>query len=142
VVSATAIRKRMIPLSTNHSGLNKFSGPHDENFKLLLPEILRMVKHGLPIPIAPDRTSMYRRRFLVTGRTNRPLTDFTSEDGVEPCSTVPFEYDDDFVGQENYLQKLDERLSLGPEDRRAILVGDGGCGSVSPLFLLSKRVLY
>jgi hypothetical protein len=36
----------MISLDTDHSGLNKFSGKDDENFKLVLPEILRMVKDG------------------------------------------------------------------------------------------------
>ena len=36
----------MIPLDTDHSGLNKFSGKDDENFKLVLPEIRRMVENG------------------------------------------------------------------------------------------------
>jgi hypothetical protein len=36
----------MIPLDTNHSGLNKFSGENDENFRLVLPEIRRMVESG------------------------------------------------------------------------------------------------
>jgi len=36
-------------LNTDHSGLNKFSGMHDENFALLLPEIQRMVEGGASI---------------------------------------------------------------------------------------------
>jgi len=36
----------MIPLDTNHSGLNKFSGEDDVNFKRVLPEIRRMVERG------------------------------------------------------------------------------------------------
>lgn len=36
----------MIFLNTDHSGLNKFSGKHDENYALLLPEIQRMVDNG------------------------------------------------------------------------------------------------
>lgn len=44
--SATQLGKRMIPLDTDHSGLNKFSGEDDENFRLVLPEIQRMVKSG------------------------------------------------------------------------------------------------
>ena len=31
-------------LTTDHSGLNKFHGFEDENFKLVLPEIQRMVQ--------------------------------------------------------------------------------------------------
>ena len=44
--SATQHGKRMIPLDTNHSGLNKFSGEDDKNFRLVLPEIRRMVEGG------------------------------------------------------------------------------------------------
>ena len=36
----------MIPLDTDHSGLNKFSGEDDANFRLVLPEIRRMVERG------------------------------------------------------------------------------------------------
>jgi hypothetical protein len=36
----------MIPLDTDHSGLNKFSGEDNVNFKRVLPEIRRMVKGG------------------------------------------------------------------------------------------------
>jgi hypothetical protein len=39
----------MIPLDTDHSGLNKFSGEDDENFKRVLPEIRRMVEGGSSI---------------------------------------------------------------------------------------------
>jgi hypothetical protein len=50
----------MIPLSTNHSGLNKFSGPDDKNFRLLLPEIERMVKQRPPILVARRGTCMHQ----------------------------------------------------------------------------------
>lgn len=40
------IGKRMIYMDADHSGLNKFSGQEDRNFKLLLPEIQRMVKYS------------------------------------------------------------------------------------------------
>ena len=33
-------------LNTDHSGLNKFSGPKDENFLLVGPEINRMVNEA------------------------------------------------------------------------------------------------
>jgi hypothetical protein len=36
----------MISLNADHSGLNKFSGKDDENFRLVLPEIRRMVEDG------------------------------------------------------------------------------------------------
>jgi hypothetical protein len=47
--SATQLGKRMIPLDTNHSGLNKFSGEEDTNYKRVLPEIRRIVTDGPPI---------------------------------------------------------------------------------------------
>lgn len=37
----------MIYLATDHSGLNKFHGPEDENFCLVRPEIQRMVQTAL-----------------------------------------------------------------------------------------------
>jgi hypothetical protein len=42
-------------LNTDHSGLNKFSGNDDENFKLVLPEIRRMVEDGPSIVAKRDR---------------------------------------------------------------------------------------
>jgi len=36
-------------MNTDHSGLNKFTGADDENYKLLLPEIQRMVENGSPL---------------------------------------------------------------------------------------------
>ena len=44
--SACLHGKRAIYLNTNHSGLNKFRGPNDENFLLVRPEIDRMVKNA------------------------------------------------------------------------------------------------
>ena len=42
--SASLYGKRAIYLDTDHSGLNKFRGPNDENFLLLRPEIQRIVQ--------------------------------------------------------------------------------------------------
>lgn len=36
----------MIPLETDHSGMNKYSGEDDINFMRVLPEIERMVEFG------------------------------------------------------------------------------------------------
>jgi hypothetical protein len=47
--SASLLGKRMIFLNTDHSGLNKFSGEDDSNYALLLPEIERIVREGLPV---------------------------------------------------------------------------------------------
>ncbi|KAH6694361.1 P-loop containing nucleoside triphosphate hydrolase protein [Leptodontidium sp. MPI-SDFR-AT-0119] len=44
--SASLLGKRMMFLDADHSGLNKFGGEDDDNFKLVLPEIRRMVKDG------------------------------------------------------------------------------------------------
>ncbi len=42
--SASLNGKRLMYLTTDHSGLNKFHGLEDENFQLVLPEIQRMVQ--------------------------------------------------------------------------------------------------
>ena len=42
--SASLNNKRSMYLTTDHSGLNKFHGLEDENFRLVLPEIQRMVQ--------------------------------------------------------------------------------------------------
>ena len=42
--SASLHGKRAIYLATDHSGLNKFRGPEDENFLLMRPEIQRIVQ--------------------------------------------------------------------------------------------------
>lgn len=42
--SAALPGRRAIYLATDHSGLNKFNRPEDENFLLVLPEIRRMVQ--------------------------------------------------------------------------------------------------
>lgn len=47
--SATLHGKRAIYLSTDHSGLNKFRGPKDDNFLLVWPEIENIVQ------MAPQR---------------------------------------------------------------------------------------
>ena len=44
--SACLHGKRAIYLDTDHSGLNKFRGPDDENFLLVWREIDRMVKNA------------------------------------------------------------------------------------------------
>lgn len=44
--SASLFEKRRMVLHTNHSGLNKFNEEDDENFKLVLLEIRRLVQDG------------------------------------------------------------------------------------------------
>ena len=44
--SASLVGERIISLNTNYSGLNKFDRKDDENFKLTLPEIRRIVEDG------------------------------------------------------------------------------------------------
>jgi hypothetical protein len=54
--SASLPGKRMMFLNTDHSGLNKFSGEDDSNYALLLPEIERIVREGLPVILDRHRT--------------------------------------------------------------------------------------
>ena len=44
--SASLLSKRIIYLTTDHSGLNKFNGPEDENFLLIKPEVQRSIQNA------------------------------------------------------------------------------------------------
>jgi hypothetical protein len=46
----------------------------------------------------------------------------------EPCSTVPFEEDEDFTGRDEILQEMEIQLSANSRHRRVALVGPGGVG--------------
>jgi hypothetical protein len=59
----------MMFLSTDHSGLNKFSGADDPNFKLVLAEIDSIV-NSIPKPLSNEYWKVPRRtNKLFTGRT-------------------------------------------------------------------------
>lgn len=45
--SASVVEKRMIYLNTDHSGLNKFRHEDDENFQLLLRELMEIAKDAV-----------------------------------------------------------------------------------------------
>ena len=44
--SATLVGQKLMYMDADHSGLNKFSGVDDGNFRLLLPELRRMVENS------------------------------------------------------------------------------------------------
>jgi hypothetical protein len=47
--SATLVSQKLMYMDADHSGLNKFSGPDDKNFKQLLPELQRMAKESASV---------------------------------------------------------------------------------------------
>ncbi|KAG9239765.1 P-loop containing nucleoside triphosphate hydrolase protein [Amylocarpus encephaloides] len=104
--SATQLGKRMIPLDTDHSGLNKFSGEDDVNFKRVLPEIRRMVEGGGLI---------VTERYRAIGERS-------------PKSTVPISRDNKFVDRQDVFKALDIQFSHSDCHNRAVLTGLGGVG--------------
>lgn len=83
--------------------------------------------------------------FFVNHHNQRAYFDSRKPDGIvtdldfldqeigkaEPCSTVPFEKDEDFIGRESILKEIENRLSPGSgQHRRVAVVGHGGVGFV------------
>ena len=68
--SASLNGKRAIYLTTDHSGLNKFRGPEDENFILVRHEIQRLVRTA---PEKIDERNRCTAHFLMLIRTHRIL---------------------------------------------------------------------
>ncbi|KAM3067116.1 hypothetical protein ACMFMG_011672 [Clarireedia jacksonii] len=114
--SASLVGKRMISLNTDHSGLNKFSGKDDENFKLVLPEIQRMVKDGPSIVAERYRAkdvsaTSHRNVHWVVPRTINPL----------------------FTGRGDLLLRIQtaihsDHTSSPDKQRRFVITGLGGLG--------------
>jgi hypothetical protein len=63
------------------------------------------------------------------------MLDTAITEDVQPCSTMPFFEDEDFVGRENILEEMENRLSRGSVHSRLALVGPGGVGLVKSLLL-------
>ncbi|KAI0549734.1 hypothetical protein F4679DRAFT_584197 [Xylaria curta] len=124
--SACINGKRGIYMNTDHSGLNKFSGDHDENYKLLLPEIQRMVNNAPSILASLQTTS---------AKSNQ----------ADPKRhwVVPFNRNTNFVGREEILGSLLERI---PPDtkrdacQRTAISGVGGIGKTQIALEAAFRV--
>ncbi|KAH6694360.1 P-loop containing nucleoside triphosphate hydrolase protein [Leptodontidium sp. MPI-SDFR-AT-0119] len=108
--SATQLGRRMIPLDTDHSGLNKFSGEDDVNFERVLPEIRRMVEGGGSIV-----TERYRTNVPASGKRS-------------PESTVPIFRDKKFIERRDIFRALELQFSQPNCHNRAVLTGLGGVG--------------
>ncbi|TVY71301.1 Protein SERAC1, partial [Lachnellula suecica] len=114
--SASRLGKRMIPLDTNHCGLNKFSGEHDENFALVLPEIRRIVTHG---------PSIVAERFRA--KDNIP-TRLGNVHWIVPRSTNTL-----FTGRDKLLLRIQKAIHCDPtsppdKQKRFVITGMGGQG--------------
>jgi hypothetical protein len=77
----------------------------------------------------------YQRAYFDSRKPDGIVTDFDFLDEeiekAEPCSTLPFEKDEDFIGRESILKEIESQLSPGSgQHRRVVLVGQGGVGFV------------
>ncbi|KAM3067112.1 hypothetical protein ACMFMG_011668 [Clarireedia jacksonii] len=114
--SATLLGKRMISLYTDHSGLNKFSGRDDGNFRLVLLEIRRMVEDGPSI---------------VTERHRAKDVSATSHENV--YWIVPRTINPLFTGRSELLGRIQEAIhsdhNCSPDkQKRFVITGLGGQG--------------
>ncbi|TVY71302.1 Protein SERAC1, partial [Lachnellula suecica] len=114
--SASIPGKRRIFLNADHSGLNKFSGEHDENFALVLPEIRRIVIHG---------PSIVAERFRA--KDNIP-TRLGNVHWMVPRSTNTL-----FTGRDKLLLRIQKAIYCDPtsppdKQKRFVITGMGGQG--------------
>lgn len=128
-------------LNTDHSGLSKFTGPDDENFALLRPEIERMVSRGPSIATErhlrngtdwPQVTLCLRSirwtNYLSLDTTSNPdeVTGNVHWGVFRTVNTL-------FTGRTELLERLKEallcdRASHTEEQKRFIITGLGGQG--------------
>ncbi|KIM94317.1 hypothetical protein OIDMADRAFT_184403 [Oidiodendron maius Zn] len=114
--SASLVGKRAMFLDTDHSGLNKFGGEHDENFALVLPEVQRIVR---------DRPSIVaeRHRARDTGSSQQGNIHWI----------VPRTVNDLFTGRTKLLLRIQKALhykkgSFPDKQKRFVITGLGGLG--------------
>jgi hypothetical protein len=107
--------KDMMYLLADHSGLNKFSGHDDPNFKLVWPVVVEMTKNASEIVRLNERQEVRQ---------------------TEAAIVIPFARDGDFVGREDTLEKLSDLFSKSKHLHRVALEGLGGvgCGTLRSSF--------
>jgi hypothetical protein len=105
----------MMYLLADHSGLNKFSGDDDPNFKLVWPVVVEMTKNASEIVRLNERQEVRQ---------------------TEATIVIPFARDEDFVGREDILEKLSDMFSKSKHLHRVALEGLGGvgCGTLHSSF--------
>lgn len=89
-------------LYTDHSGLNKFQGEHDDNFQLFLPEVKKTVLNAVG--------------HCANGRKQIGKI------------LLPYPQDKDFVPRIGTIDRVEEILGDTSSAPRAALVGFGGVG--------------
>ncbi|EPE24649.1 TPR-like protein [Glarea lozoyensis ATCC 20868] len=107
--------RRMIPLNTDHSGLNKFNGENDENFLLVLPEIRRMVRDGSGIV---KKRSKFQEPAPLKQRNIHWI--------------VPRIVNKLFTGRDDLILRIQEALdphtTMPTQQKRFVITGMGGQG--------------
>jgi hypothetical protein len=116
----------MMYLLADHSGLNKFSGHDDPNFKLVYPVIIEMAKNASrTVRQNYEGRRPYRQLLHLP-----PDTDVERHEArqTEARIMIPFPRDEDFVGREDILEKLSNMFSEPKYLHRVALQGLGGVG--------------
>ncbi|MCJ1242271.1 hypothetical protein MMC14_010278, partial [Varicellaria rhodocarpa] len=131
--SASLHGRRMMYLTTDHSGLNKFGGVEDENFALVLPEIQNMIQR------APQKVEEQYRSHAVISEKESFRVDFSLR-GIPVMNR--------FVAREAEMSRIKQVLLPTSTDqmRRKVFIlhGLGGIGKtqLSVAFAREHRESY
>ncbi|EXA53652.1 hypothetical protein FOVG_01387 [Fusarium oxysporum f. sp. pisi HDV247] len=111
-----------LPLDVTHSGMNKFDGPGNSCYKLVKDQIRRMANDAL--------TALNRRQSC---KVTQILLLIGSDQSSAPRQhwMVPFERNEGFVGREDVLRLLLDRISPSANKdacQRTVIQGLGGIG--------------
>jgi len=124
----------MMFLDADYSGLNKFGGEDDDNFKLVLPKIRRIVE---------DRPSIVAERYRLKGKNTKyvfrlALTNvFTVDTTSTPHSNVHYKVPRTvnrlFTGRAELLARIIKTLRSNrpfytSRQKRFVIIGLGGQG--------------
>ena len=132
--SASLLGKRMMFLDADHSGLNKFGGEDDDNFKLVLPEIRRMVEDGPSIVAERYRLKGKNTKYVFRlALANVFTVDATSTPHSNVHYKVPRAVNRLFTGRAELLTRIIKTLrGDGPfhtsRQKRFVITGLGGQG--------------
>ncbi|KAI9844522.1 MAG: hypothetical protein M1838_002149, partial [Thelocarpon superellum] len=109
------------PLNVSHSGMNKFPGPHDGNYNLVIGRIEELVQ---------DAEKILQARAEGKSRLDHPL------------ELLPFVKNNDMVFRKDIFAQLERQLPLGPQHQEAALWGLGGSGKtqIALEFAFRRRI--
>lgn len=119
----------MVYLHTDYSGLNKFSGDDDPNFRLVVSFVGAMAGEASSIV-----HQNYEGRSGKSDDSKADVADIKRQGlrRAKAIGVMPFPKDEDFVGREDSINLISETFtrSMSASVLRLALVGLGGIGYV------------